>query len=223
MKNLLLITLLLLTSPLAWSQTANLNKYAVENKKLSSPKNGEKRVVFMGNSITEGWKSADSSFFSHESYINRGIGGETTSQMVARFQQDVVDLHPSVVVILAGINDIAENNGPVPLEETFNNIVSMVKQAQANNIRAVVSSVLPANFFPWRPALRPADKVIALNTLLASYCRTHNIVYLDYYSKMVNDKKGLDKTLAEDGVHPTRAGYKIMRPLAEEAIAKALR
>jgi len=167
-------------------------------------------------------ENADSSFFANKSYINRGIGGQVTAQMLARFQQDVVELKPSVVVILGGINDIAENDGPITLEEIFNNIISMVKLAQANNIQVVVSSVLPANNFPWRPAIKPAEKVIALNAMLQSYCRSNNIVYADYYSKMVNDEKGLDRTLAYDGVHPTLAGYKMMEPIVEEAIAKAL-
>lgn len=229
MKNLFVL-LLILISVKAISQDeqtkgdwANLKKYAFENNRLSPPRPGEKRIVFLGNSITEVWKSKDSSFFSNRPYLNRGIGGQTTAQMVARFQQDVIDLKPAVVVILAGINDIAENEGPIALEDVYGNIVSMVELAVSNNIQVVVSSILPANYFPWRPALKPAEKVIALNAMLQSYCKTHGIVYLDYYSKMVNDEKGLDKDLAEDGVHPTLAGYAIMEPLVEKAIAQALK
>lgn len=201
----------------------NLKKFASENKKLNPPESKENSVVFMGNSITEVWKSKDSIFFKNKLYINRGIGGQVTAQMLGRFQQDVIELKPAVVVILAGINDIAENNGPITVQEICGNIVSMVKLARSNNIRVVVSSVLPANNFPWRQAIKPADKVIELNSMLESYCKANNIVYADYYSKMVNKEKGLDKTLAYDGVHPTLAGYKIMERIVEEAIAKALR
>ena len=228
MKNLVLF-LFFLISLNVFSQDQqktdwpNLKKFAMENQKLNPLASGEKRIVFMGNSITEVWKSTDSSFFKNKNYINRGIGGQVTEQMLLRFQQDVIDLKPAVVVILAGINDIAENNGPITLEETHNNIVSMIKMAQANNIRVVVSSVLPANEFPWRPRIKPAEKVIALNGMLEKYCKENNIVYCDYYSKMVNKEMGLDRTLAYDGVHPTLAGYKIMEPIVEEAITRALK
>ncbi|HEU5290455.1 MAG TPA: SGNH/GDSL hydrolase family protein [Cyclobacteriaceae bacterium] len=225
----LLTFVFFLNSLLAFSQTekpkdwANLKKFAMENQKLTPPAKGEKRVVFMGNSITQVWKDSDTTFFKNKLYINRGISGQVTEQMLLRFQQDVVDLKPAVVVILAGINDIAENNGPITVQQIHSNIVSMVKLARANKIRVVVSSVLPANNFPWRPAIKPADKVIELNSLLESYCKANKVVYCDYYSKMVNNEKGLDKTVAYDGVHPTLEGYKIMEPLVEEAIATALR
>ncbi|HYH16561.1 MAG TPA: GDSL-type esterase/lipase family protein, partial [Flavisolibacter sp.] len=130
---------------------ANLNRYAEQNKKLGLPKGQERRVVFMGNSITEGWSRADSAFFNGKSYINRGISGQTTPQMLLRFRQDVIDLKPAVVVILAGINDIAENTGPTTVEAIFGNIVSMAELAKMNNIRVVLSSVLPAYTFSWRP------------------------------------------------------------------------
>lgn len=201
----------------------NLKKFAMENQKLTPPGNGEKRVVFMGNSITQVWKDSDTTFFKNKLYINRGISGQVTEQMLLRFQPDVVDLKPAVVVILAGINDIAENNGPITIQQIHNNIVSMIKLAQTNNIRVVVCSVLPANNFPWRPAIKPANKVIELNTLLETHCKANNIVYADCYSKMVNKEKGMDKTLAYDGVHPTLAGYKIMEPIVKKAIDKAIR
>ncbi len=174
----------------------------------------------MGNSITEFWGEIDSSFFKGKPYVNRGISGQTTSQMLLRFRQDVIDLNPSVVVILAGINDIAENTGPIELVDVFGNIVSMCQLARANNIGVVLCSVLPAADFPWNPGLKPADKVIKLNTMLKTYCVENDIIYLDYYSHMVNDKKGLDKELAEDGVHPTLAGYRLMEPLLEQALGK---
>jgi lysophospholipase L1-like esterase len=202
---------------------ANLNKYAAENAALPAPSSKEKRIVFMGNSITEGWQWVGSSFFSNPAYINRGIGGQTTPQMLLRFRHDVIALKPKVVVILAGINDIAENTGPISIETIFGNIVSMVELARANKIRVVVSSVVPANVFPWRQHIKPADKVIALNALLKDYCKERKIVYLDYYSAMVDAEKGLDIKYTEDGVHPTLAGYQVMEPLAVAAIKKALR
>ncbi|MFZ1799013.1 MAG: SGNH/GDSL hydrolase family protein [Chitinophagaceae bacterium] len=201
---------------------ADLKKYSFENEHLGLPGKGENRVVFMGNSITEFWKTIDSNFFNNKQYIDRGISGQTTPQMLIRFRPDVIELKPSVVVILAGINDIAENTGPISLNNIFGNIVSMIELATINKITVVVSSVLPANVFTWRPQIKPAEKVIALNTMLSSYCKSHNIIYLDYYSKMVDDQEGLDKKYTEDGVHPTLAGYKIMEPLVEEAIKKAL-
>ncbi len=201
----------------------NLNKYAAENQKLHAMANAGDRVVFMGNSITEFWKVTDSSFFAGKPYINRGISGQTTSQMLVRFRPDVIDLQPAVVVILAGINDIAENTGPISLEHVFGNIVSMVQLARANNIKVVLSSVLPANRFPWRPQIKPADKVIQLNAMLEAYCLKNKVVYLDYYSKMVDEHKGLDKKYGDDGVHPTLAGYRMMEPLLEAAVQKALR
>lgn len=202
---------------------ANLKKYSSENKELGLPAKGENRIVFMGNSITEFWKSTDSSFFDTNRYIDRGISGQTTPQMLIRFRPDVINLKPSVVVILAGINDIAENTGPISLNDIFGNIISMIQLAEANKIKVVVSSVLPANSFPWRLQLKPAEKIIALNTMLLSYCKSRNITYVDYYSKMVDDQKGLDKKFSEDGVHPNLTGYRIMEPLVEEAIKKALR
>ena len=230
MKQLMVFALTVTISLTATSQQSkpnedwpNLKKFAMENQKLTPPAKGERRVVFMGNSITQVWKDSDTTFFKNKLYINRGISGQVTEQMLLRFQQDVIDLKPAVVVILAGINDIAENNGPITTDKIFDNIVSMVKHANKNNIRVVISSVLPANNFPWRPNIKPADKVIELNSMLEAYCKANKIVYCDYYSKMVNSEKGLDKTLAYDGVHPTLAGYKIMEPIVEEAITKALR
>lgn len=202
---------------------ANLAKYAKENKILGTPAKGEKRVVFMGNSITEGWKMMDSAFFAGRPYIDRGISGQTTPQMLVRFRPDVIALKPAAVVILAGINDIAENTGPISLEAIFGNIVSMVQLAKANNIKVVMCSVLPANRFPWRPSIQPAEKVIALNKMLHEYAMQNKIVYVDYYAAMVDDEKGLPKKYAEDGIHPTLEGYKVMEGLVEEGIKKAMK
>ncbi|RYY69848.1 MAG: acylhydrolase [Chitinophagaceae bacterium] len=202
---------------------ANLAKYSSDNARLGAPKAGEKRVVFMGNSITEGWKLMDSAFFTGRPYIDRGISGQTSPQMLIRFRPDVIALKPAVVVILAGINDIAENNGPISLEAVFGNIVSMVQLAKANNIKVVMCSVLPANRFPWRPNILPAEKVIVLNKMLSAYAAENKISYVDYYSVMVDDKKGLPKKFAEDGIHPTVEGYKVMEELVEAGIKKAIK
>ncbi|HEX3385688.1 MAG TPA: GDSL-type esterase/lipase family protein [Mucilaginibacter sp.] len=201
----------------------NLRKYDEANSKVPAPAAGEKRVVFMGNSITEGWKYSDSAFFSGRPYYDRGISGQTTPQMLVRFREDVINLHPAVVVILAGINDIAQNTGFVKLEDTFGNIVSMVELAHDAKIKVVISSVLPANRLSWRPSIDPAEKVIQLNKMLKDYADANKIVYLDYYSAMVDDKKGLPKNLSSDGVHPTLEGYKVMEPMVEKAIDEAMK
>jgi lysophospholipase L1-like esterase len=201
---------------------ANLGRFRNDNKKIGLPSAGEIRVVFMGNSITEGWSRLDSGFFAGRPFINRGISGQTTPQMLIRFKPDVVNLKAEVVVVLAGINDIAGNTGPSTLEMIEDNLTSMVEIAQANRIRVVLSSVLPAYDFPWRPGMEPAEKVVKLNSWIKSYAGTHDCVYLDYFTPMSDEKNGLKKEYTQDGVHPTLAGYKIMEPLVEEAIKKAL-
>ena len=202
---------------------ANLKKYAADNERLKSMSSNEQRIVFMGNSITESWKIVDSSFFAGKPYINRGISGQTTPQILVRFREDVIELKPAVVVILAGINDIAENTGPIALENIFGNIVSMVELAKANDIKVILSSVLPCAEITWRPDLKPAEKVVKLNGMIKSYAAKNNIVYVDYYSAMVNERKGLKGEYTNDGVHPTLAGYKVMEPLVEDAIARVLK
>ena len=190
---------------------------------LPAPAPDENRVVFMGDSITEGWHftGSDGSFPS-KPYINRGISGQTSPQMVLRFRQDVIDLHPKVVVILAGINDIAENTGPMTLEETEDNLKSMADLAAANHIRVVLCSILPAFDFPWHPGLEPAPKVDAINTWMKAFAADKGHVYVDYHSAMKDQRDGLPATLSNDGVHPTPAGYALMAPLVEAGIAKAL-
>lgn len=202
---------------------ANFTRYKEANAKLATMSSTKPRVVFMGNSITDGWINADSSFFAGKNYIDRGISGQTTPQMLLRFRPDVIDLKPAVVVILAGINDIAGNTGPMTLEETFGNIVSMTQLAKAANIKPVISSVLPAFDFPWRPGMQPAPKVVKLNEMLKAYAVKNNIVYLDYFTAMKDDRNGLPLKLSGDGVHPNLEGYKIMEPLAEKAIAEAMK
>ena len=182
----------------------------------------ENRIVFMGNSITENWKHLNPDFFSNKNYINKGISGQTTPQILNRFKKDVVDLKPTLVIILAGINDIAQNTGPITIKEISENIFSMVEQAKAKDIKVILSSVLPAFDFPWRSGLDPANKIIALNDILKEYALENGIVYLDYYSAMVDKQIGLKDDYTYDGVHPNKAGYQVMGPLAEEAIAKTL-
>ncbi|MEO7049263.1 MAG: SGNH/GDSL hydrolase family protein [Ferruginibacter sp.] len=201
----------------------NLKKYADSNKLLPAKMPGEKRVVFMGNSITEGWKRMDSSFFANKEFIDRGISGQTTPQMLLRFRPDVIDLKPDAVVILAGINDIAENTGPISLEATFGNIVSMAELAKANKIKVILCSVTPANIFPWRREILPAEKVISLNAMLEAYAKKNKLTYVNYYPAMVDDEKGLDKRYTKDGVHPNLEGYKIMDTLVVAAITKTLK
>ena len=201
----------------------NLKKYREANAKLSAPASNEQRVVFMGNSITEGWINQRPEFFNGRPYINRGIGGQTTPQMLIRFRADVVALKPKVVVLLCGINDIAGNTGPSTLEMIEDNIASMTEIALANNIKVVLSSVLPAYDFPWRPNMEPAPKVMALNKWIKSYAAQKKVVYLDYFSAMVDERNGMKSIYHTDEVHPNKAGYAVMEPLVEQAIKKALK
>jgi acetyl esterase/lipase/lysophospholipase L1-like esterase len=200
---------------------ANRNKYKEANTALNELTKIENRIVFMGNSITEGWKM-DSIFFKNKSYVNRGISGQTTSQMLLRFRDDVIDLNPKVVVILGGINDIAENTGPISLKGILGNITSMVELAKENGIKVILCSVLPANVLSWRKSIKPADKVIELNSMIKAYANKNNLYYVDYYTQLVDEKKGLKEEYTEDGVHPTIAGYHVMEPIIEKAIQNAL-
>ena len=197
---------------------ANLKKYDSENKQLSTTPTS-KRIVFMGDSITEFWKVNDSSFFD-KSKINRGISGQTTPQMLLRFPQDVISLKPEVVIILAGINDIAENTGPISNEGILENIIAMSELARANNIKVILCSVLPANRFNWNPKISPANRVIELNKMIQSYADKNKISYVDYFSKMVDDENGLQKQYGEDGVHPNKEGYEVMKSIVTEAIER---
>ncbi|HEY9533247.1 MAG TPA: SGNH/GDSL hydrolase family protein [Mucilaginibacter sp.] len=226
MKTKLIIPTLLLISTSAMAQNKDwpgIRRYEKANSELPAPAKGEKRVVYMGDSITDFWINNDSTFFKSNNYIDRGISGQTTGQMLVRFREDVINLKPAAVVILAGINDIAENNGPEKLEDIFGNIVSMVELARANKIKVVISSVTPAAAFPWRPSIDPKEKVKALNDMLKDYAAKNKIVYLDYFTAMADANRGLPKELSKDGVHPTLAGYKIMEPLATKAINQALK
>lgn len=202
---------------------AFLARYRDANSALGDPKPGEARVVFMGNSITDAWAKSFPAMFPGKPYVGRGISGQTTPQMLVRFRQDVVALRPKVVVILAGINDIAGNTGPSTQAMIADNLMSMTEIAKANGIRVVLASVLPAYDFPWRRGIGPAPKVVALNAWIRCYAAQAGAVYLDYYGKMVDSRGGLSPEMASDGIHPTEAGYRIMAPHAEAAIQEALR
>ncbi|WP_339840349.1 SGNH/GDSL hydrolase family protein [uncultured Maribacter sp.] len=201
---------------------ADLNQFKEENSKLPAVQENEDRILFMGNSITIGWLNNRPEFFKDKPYINRGISGQTTPQMLVRFRQDVIDLKPKVVVLLAGTNDIAGNTGPSTLEMIMNNIKGMSEMAKANDIKVILSSTLPAYDYPWKPGLEPAGKIIALNKMIKEYTELNGHIYLDYFSAMVDERNGLPKKYARDEVHPTVAGYKVMEPLVEAAIVKAL-
>ncbi|MGV8877715.1 MAG: SGNH/GDSL hydrolase family protein [Sphingobacteriaceae bacterium] len=202
---------------------ACLKCFGEANKLVEPPKSNDNRVVFMGNSITIGWSNLHPEYFAGKPYINRGISGQTTPQMLIRFRPDVLDLKPKVVVILAGTNDIAGNTGYTPIETIFGNIVSMAELAKANGVKVVLSAVLPVYDYPWRKGLDPVSKIADLNKRLKDYALKHNMIYLDYFTAMADDKQGLKETLTSDGVHPNKAGYEVMEPLAEKAIAAALK
>jgi acyl-CoA thioesterase I len=202
---------------------ANLQRYREANAQLAAPAAGERRVVFMGNSITEGWARFFADEFPGKPYVGRGISGQTTPQMLVRFRQDVVALKPAVVVILAGTNDIAGNTGPSTLEMIEDNLASMTEVAQSNHIRVVLCSVLPVFDYPWKPGIEPAQKIMTLNTWLKAYASRAGASYVDFHAAMADERQGMKSDLARDGVHPTEAGYKIMAPLVERGIADALR
>lgn len=202
---------------------ANLNRFKEANSKLGISTTCNDRVVFMGNSITQGWIDNVPSFFEGREFINRGIGGQTTPQMLLRFRQDVIALKPKVVVILAGTNDIAGNTGPSTLEMIEDNIRSMTELAHANGIEVVLCSVLPVFKYPWRESVTDVpEKIMELNRRIQKYASASGSVYCDYFSEMADDRNGLPPTLAKDEVHPTLEGYAIMAPIAERAIAQAL-
>ena len=200
---------------------ANLKKFEHSNDELNKT-NDPNRVVFMGNSITEGWSVFNKDFFIDNPFVNRGISGQTTPQMLVRFKPDVINLSPKAVVIMAGINDIARNTGPISVENTADNIISMAEIAIANNITVYICSTLPAIDLLWSPGLNPAPKVIKLNAILKNYCKENGLTYVDYYSSMVDTEGGLkvpEYTAANDLVHPNLVGYKVM----EKIILKSLK
>ena len=242
-----LTTLTLLFAALGWSQEApppdvakiqaeaqrntkvlkdwaNLGRYRADNATVSVPPAGENRVVFMGDSITDGWGKKYGQFFPGKPYLNRGISGQTTPQMLIRFRPDVIAHHPKVVVILAGTNDIAGNTGPMTLEAIEDNLMSMVDLAHVNGINVVLSAVMPVcDYIKPQTVRRPPEQIIALNSWMKEYASKRGLVYLDYYTPMLDDTQMLKQELTFDGLHPNDAGYEIMVPLAEKAVAAALK
>lgn len=195
---------------------AGVGRYAEDNAKVTV----QPKAVFMGDSITDGWPNADKEFFTDNNFLGRGISGQTTSHMLCRFRRDVVDHSPKYVVILAGTNDIALNNGPIALEDVYGNIVSMCEIAKANKIKPVICSVLPAARYPWRPEVTDsAEQVMRLNSMLKDYAKQNKFIYVDYHSAMKDEHNGLPAELAKDGIHPTKAGYEMM----EEIVLKVLK
>lgn len=195
-----------------------LSKYKKDNHELKLKSNSGKRIVFMGDSITEGWSGIYPDFFQNKNYINRGISGQTTPQMLIRFRADVVDLNPSTVIILAGTNDIAENTGPSNVKMITDNIFSMSELAMAHKIKVILCSILPVYTYSWKDIPDPPSYIVEVNNMLKNYCVNHNLQYVDYFSSMANKKKGLGKELSEDGVHPNEKGYKIMSKIIQNVL-----
>lgn len=219
MKKWFVLAMCLLASFSLFSQQndwAQFGRYAEANKTVKTPT----RVVFMGNSITDGWWGADSLFFKNNRLIGRGIGGQTTAQMLVRFRADVINLQPKAVVILAGTNDIAQNNGYIAPENILGNIISMAELAKANNIDVVLCSILPAYEYGWRKGLEPADKIIALNKMIKAYADQNNLTYVDYHSALKDERNGLPEKYSKDGVHPTMEGYKVMEDMILKVLGK---
>lgn len=223
LKSVFLIVFLVGNFSINAQDWANLKRFQKENEMLSIKTKAEKRVVFMGNSITEGWKNSHPEFFNKNPYICRGISGQTTPQMLLRFRQDVINLNANVVVILAGTNDIAGNTGPSTPEMIMDNIRSMAELATANNIRVVLCSVLPALDYPWRKGLEPNIKIPQLNKMIEEYAKTAKITYLDFFSAMADEKNAMKAAYTYDGVHCTSAGYDVMEAMVVPAIQKALK
>jgi lysophospholipase L1-like esterase len=202
----------------------NLARYRADNAALAPVAAGEQRVVFYGDSITDAWGRfpTTGTFFTGKPYVNRGISGQTTPQMVVRFRQDVIDLHPAAVLILAGTNDIAGNTGPMTPEMTEDNFSSMADLAHANGIRVILASITPVFDYPWKHGMEPAPKIRAINAWLKDYCAQHGYTYLDYYTSLTGSDGGMKPGISLDGVHPNAKGYAIMAPLAQAAIDQTL-
>jgi len=203
------------------SDFAGLTRFKEDDVKLGQPAAGENRVVFMGDSITQGWHLDQS--FPGKPYVNRGISGQTTPQMLVRFRQDVIALRPKVVVILAGTNDIAGNTGPETPEQIEDNLASMAELAHTNGIRVVLCSITPVFDYPWQPGITPAPEIDAINQWMKAYAADRGYVYVDYHSAMKDERDGLPAALSKDEVHPLPAGYAVMTPLAQAGIEKALK
>lgn len=197
---------------------ANFGRYAEANKSVKQPV----KAVFMGNSITEGWVNDDPDFFTSNNYVGRGISGQVTSQMLVRFQADVIQLKPKAVVILAGVNDIALNNGYISVQHIFENIVSMAELAKQHKIKVILCSVLPAHHFPWRGEIESINQIKELNEKVKNYAHDNKIAYADYYSAMVDERQGLNIKYQRDEVHPNKEGYKMMELVIQKVLSKVL-
>lgn len=222
LKPFLLLTVIFMMNSLNAQDWPNFKEFQEANARLPQVKQNEKRVVFMGNSITIGWLQTHPDFFKNKPYVNRGISGQTTPQMLVRFRADVVDLEAAAVVLLAGTNDIAGNTGPVTLEMILDNIKSMTEIAQANNIKVILCSVLPAFDYPWRPGLAPNIKIPKLNKMIKRYAEESGAYYLDYFTALEDGNNGMIKEYTTDGVHLTLEGYQVMEPLVENALQKVI-
>lgn len=211
----MLVLGMLLTGSASAQDWPNLAHYRAADLQILD--SGQRvKAVFMGDSITDFWIGNDSSFFATNGYIDRGISGQTSPQMLLRFRQDVISLKPEYVVLLCGTNDIAGNTGPSTLEMTEDNIRSMTELARANHIRMILCSVLPANRFYWNPSVQPADSIVMLNSWIRAYAAAQHLPYVDYYRVLADDQQGMKAIYSKDGVHPNAAGYQIMEPLVQK-------
>ena len=201
---------------------ADLHHYSAKNAALPVPAKHEKRVIFLGSSIFERWPVLMPEFFANKNYVNRGISGQISPQLLIRFRQDVINLKPKAVIILAGSNDIAGNRGHVTNETIMDNIKSMAELAKRNHIKLILCDYLPVFDYPWRKGLQPADKIIALNKQIDEYAKKKRLVVLDYFTPLADARNGQKAELTLDGVHPNTAGYKIMAEVTEAAIKKVL-
>lgn len=209
-----IIALCLATVAASAQDWAKFSRYEEANTQVTQ----KPKAVFMGDSITDGWAKQDPDFFSENNFVGRGISGQTTSHMLVRFRRDVIDHAPKYVLILAGTNDIAKNNGDITLENILGNIISMCELAKVNKIRPVICSVLPADRYGWRPGVQPAEDIVKLNQMLKEYADAEKILYIDYHSVLKNENNGLPVEYAEDGVHPTMTCYRIMEKMVLEAL-----
>mgnify|MGYP001231905007 CR=1 FL=1 len=219
-KGIILIFFSLIISNTSAQDWANFKQFKDANSMLPLLRKGDSRIVFMGNSITIGWEETHPEFFKNKPYINRGISGQTTPQMLVRFRADVIDIGASTVVILAGTNDIAGNTGPVTLDMILNNLKSMTEIALANNVKVILCSVLPAYDYPWSPKKDPNIKIPKLNSKIEKYAKKSGVYFLDYFKVLDNGNNGINKKYSYDGVHLTLEGYKLLEPLVEKAIKK---
>ena len=229
MRRFILVTFLisftgLLCNAQKFNELINLQKYEKANTELSLPVKGEKRVVFIGNSITQGWADQRPDFFKSNNYVGRGIGGQTSPQLLSRFRQDVINLKPTAVVINIGTNDIAENTGPYDPDFTLGNIMSMAELAKANGIKVILSSVLPVGEYPWRKEIKNVpDKIDTLNAGIKAYVKKNKFAYIDYYAVMHDENRALISSYGTDGVHPTAQGYEVMEKVAKAVIDKVVK